>query len=67
MGFITPELPNVDHDTWCTLPRVTRLQVVTRHWVEHGFGQDMLGRQPWPEPGDQFPVHLTIRHADSPQ
>jgi Transmembrane protein of unknown function (DUF3556) len=38
MGFITPELPNVDHDTWHTLPRVTRLQVVTRHWVEHGFG-----------------------------
>ncbi|MBO0884960.1 MAG: DUF3556 domain-containing protein, partial [Mycobacterium sp.] len=38
MGFITPELPNVDRDTWHTLPRVTRLQVVTRHWVEHGFG-----------------------------
>jgi Transmembrane protein of unknown function (DUF3556) len=38
MGFITPEVPNVDHDAWHTLPRVTRLQVVTRHWVEHGFG-----------------------------
>jgi Transmembrane protein of unknown function (DUF3556) len=38
MGFIAPELPDVDRDTWHTLPRATRLQVVTRHWVEHGFG-----------------------------
>ena len=38
MGFIAPELPDVDRDTWQTLPRATRLQVVTRHWVEHGFG-----------------------------
>ncbi|OSC40867.1 DUF3556 domain-containing protein [Mycobacterium decipiens] len=38
MGFMSPELPDVDHDTWPGLPRATRLQVVTRHWVEHGFG-----------------------------
>ena len=38
MGFITPDLPDVDHHTWPTLPRSTRMQVVTRHWVEHGFG-----------------------------
>jgi hypothetical protein len=38
MGFITPDLPDVDHETWPTLPRSTRIQVVTRHWVEHGFG-----------------------------
>lgn len=38
MGFITPVLPDVDHDTWPTLPRAARLQVVTRHWAEHGFG-----------------------------
>jgi hypothetical protein len=38
MGFITPDLPDVDPDTWHTLPAATRLQVVTRHWVEHGFG-----------------------------
>jgi len=38
MGFITPELPDVDHDAWPTLPAASRLQVVTRHWVEHGFG-----------------------------
>jgi hypothetical protein len=38
MGFMSPELPDVDPDTWLTLPRATRLQLVTRHWVEHGFG-----------------------------
>ncbi len=38
MGFMTPELPDVDRETWRTLPRATRLQVVTRHWAEHGFG-----------------------------
>ncbi|MDT7721539.1 MAG: hypothetical protein QOE94_2550, partial [Mycobacterium sp.] len=38
MGFITPDLPDVDPDTWHTLPAASRLQVVTRHWVEHGFG-----------------------------
>jgi hypothetical protein len=38
MGFMSPELPDVDHDTWQAQPRATRLQVVTRHWAEHGFG-----------------------------
>lgn len=38
MGFIAPDLPDVDHDTWPTLSRATRLQVVTRHWAENGFG-----------------------------
>lgn len=38
MGFISADLPDVDHDTWLTLPRATRLQVVTRHWAENGFG-----------------------------
>lgn len=38
MGFISPELPDIDRDTWRNLPRSTRLQIVTRHWVEHGFG-----------------------------
>ena len=38
MGFMSPELPDVDHETWPTLPRATRLQIVTRHWAEHGFG-----------------------------
>src|ERR1700758_4343806 len=38
MGFMSPELPDVDPETWPTLPRATRLQIVTRHWAEHGFG-----------------------------
>lgn len=38
MGFMSPELPDVDRDTWPTLPRAERLKVVTRHWAEHGFG-----------------------------
>jgi len=38
MGFIAPDLPDVNLETWRTLPRATRLQIVTRHWAEHGFG-----------------------------
>ena len=38
MGFMSPELPDVDPGTWQNLPRATRLQIVTRHWAEHGFG-----------------------------
>ncbi|WP_421840233.1 DUF3556 domain-containing protein [Mycobacterium sp.] len=38
MGFMSPDLPDVERETWQDLPRATRLQVVTRHWVEHGFG-----------------------------
>ena len=38
MGFMSPELPDVDPETWRTRPRATRLQIVTRHWAEHGFG-----------------------------
>jgi len=38
MGFMTPEFPDVDPETWTTLPRTDRRQIMTRHWVEHGFG-----------------------------
>ena len=38
MGFMSPELPDVDPETWRTRPRATRLQIATRHWAEHGFG-----------------------------
>src|ERR1700760_183602 len=38
MGFITPDLPDVDPETWHTRSAADRMQVVTRHWVEHGFG-----------------------------
>jgi hypothetical protein len=38
MGFIAPELPDVDHQTWPTLPWADRVQFCSRHWAEHGFG-----------------------------
>ncbi|KAA1248534.1 DUF3556 domain-containing protein [Mycobacterium simiae] len=38
MGFMSPELPDVQHASWQALPRAVRLRIVTRHWVEHGFG-----------------------------
>jgi hypothetical protein len=28
---------------------------------------DMLARQPWPEPGDEFPVQVTTRYTGAPQ
>ncbi|WP_102417867.1 DUF3556 domain-containing protein [Mycobacterium sp. 4858] len=38
MGFMTPDIPDVDPQSWPGLPRSTRRQIMTRHWVEHGFG-----------------------------
>lgn len=38
MGFMSPEFPDVDPATWHTLPRASRRQIMSRHWVEHGFG-----------------------------
>jgi hypothetical protein len=35
---MAPEFPDVDPATWLSLPRWTRRQIMTRHWVEHGFG-----------------------------
>ncbi|BBX58133.1 hypothetical protein MSHO_34780 [Mycobacterium shottsii] len=33
--------------------------------IEAGYVtvEDMLARQPWPEPGDEFPVHVTTQRA----
>ena len=33
-----PDLPDVDQESFLTLPRWQRLQIMSRHWVEHGFG-----------------------------
>ncbi|BBZ14089.1 DUF3556 domain-containing protein [Mycobacterium branderi] len=35
--------------------------------IEAGYVtvKDMLARQPWPEPGDEFPVHVTTRQTDA--
>ncbi|MEU4153459.1 DUF3556 domain-containing protein [Streptomyces sp. NPDC026659] len=38
MGFMTPRLVPLDADTYRALPRRERLEALTRHWVEHGFG-----------------------------
>ncbi|MGA5200664.1 DUF3556 domain-containing protein [Streptomyces variegatus] len=38
MGFMNPELPPVDAGSFRTLPRGERLPILTRHWVEHGYG-----------------------------
>jgi hypothetical protein len=38
MGFIRPQLPPVDAKTFAALPRGERLKLLTRHWVEYGFG-----------------------------
>lgn len=38
MGFIRPELPDVDVSTWQHEPRAEKLKTLSRHWVEHGFG-----------------------------
>jgi hypothetical protein len=33
--------------------------------IEEGYVdvKDMLTRQPWPEPGDEYPVHVTTQHT----
>jgi hypothetical protein len=33
--------------------------------IEEGYVdvKDMLTRQPWPEPGDEYPVHVTTHTA----
>ncbi|PQP21941.1 DUF3556 domain-containing protein [Rhodococcus opacus] len=38
MGFTTPDLPDIEYAEWKTRPRSKRLETVSRHWVEHGFG-----------------------------
>lgn len=94
MGFISPDLPDVDHDTWPKLPRAYAgyllylikiglyvsapaaiisltpglggLSHIGEWWTPsallesgHVDVSDALTRQPWPEPGDEFPVHVT--------
>lgn len=38
MGFIKPNLPEVDHETWGRLTRQERMRPMYRHYAEHGFG-----------------------------
>jgi hypothetical protein len=38
MGFMSPDLPDVDYPEWSTRSRGERLKTLAEHWVEHGFG-----------------------------
>ncbi len=38
MGFLKPNLPVVDHDTWDHESRQERMKPMARHFAEHGFG-----------------------------
>jgi len=38
MGFIKPTVPDVDPETWRAAGWATRIQIVSRHWAEQGFG-----------------------------
>ncbi|MGV0627344.1 DUF3556 domain-containing protein [Mycolicibacter minnesotensis] len=39
MSFTKPNLPaDVDPATWTSIPRWQRLQTMTRHWTDNGFG-----------------------------
>ncbi len=38
MGFIQPNLPEVDHAEWSTRTRQERTEPMARHFAEHGFG-----------------------------
>ena len=38
MGFVAPDLPDLDHDEWSRRPYSERLKPLAQHWVEHGFG-----------------------------
>ena len=38
MGFIQPNLPTVDHDTWDHESLQEKMRPMARHFAEHGFG-----------------------------
>lgn len=38
MGFIQPNLPQVDHERWARAPRQERMAPMARHFAEFGFG-----------------------------
>ena len=38
MGFTKADLPDVDIETFCERPHLERMKILSRHWVEYGFG-----------------------------
>src|ERR1700733_1124235 len=42
MGFLQPELPQVDIDEWSKLSRSEKIRPLARHWAEVGFGTPVV-------------------------
>ncbi|MET3963465.1 hypothetical protein ABIE44_003399 [Marmoricola sp. OAE513] len=38
MGFLQPNLPDVDHEVWGNQPRAERIVPMAKHFARHGFG-----------------------------
>jgi hypothetical protein len=38
MGFIAPDLPDLDYDEWRARPRAERVRAMVVHWADTGFG-----------------------------
>jgi transmembrane protein DUF3556 len=38
MGFMKPDLPNVDPDTFVQKPLMERMRILTADWAENGLG-----------------------------
>jgi Transmembrane protein of unknown function (DUF3556) len=38
MGFLQADLPDVDVETFGDRPHLERMKILSRHWVEYGFG-----------------------------
>ncbi|MDT5194364.1 MAG: hypothetical protein QOH20_1118, partial [Mycobacterium sp.] len=38
MGFIKPNLPDVDPDTFMEKPLMERMRILVTDWVDNGFG-----------------------------
>ncbi len=42
MGFIKPDLPNVDPDTFMQKPLMERMRILATNWVDNGFGSPRM-------------------------
>ena len=38
MGFVSPNLPDLDVDQWRAQPRAERTKALQQHWTQNGFG-----------------------------
>jgi len=42
MGFIKPDLPDVDPDTFMHKPLMERMRILATDWVDNGFGSPKM-------------------------